>query len=145
MDTLPSTPKPTKHQKLKTAEEKSIDSQHFKEIFCPFNALEMTPKEHNVAIRSAFDNVDNPTQDTHIKQALVTNILAQPRNKALSHDAAALINAYSKNGFPEDCGYDWMVGYIEAVVQQGNHPSSYEDDATKDLNEEDHEKAANGY
>ena len=55
------------------------------------------------------------------------------------HDPSALINTYSQEGFPIDCGEDWKVEHIDAELRQGPHPSAdAEDDYTR-------EKVSNGY
>ena len=64
----------------------------------------MTPEEHNVAIWAAFENDDYLPQEPELKYALGKYSLVQPRDTSLLHDASALIDAYSQEGCPADCG-----------------------------------------
>jgi hypothetical protein len=60
--------------------------------------------------------------------------------EALEHAAAALIQAYAKEGCPTDCGPNWTKEHIEAAIKKGLHSSATEFEALKALHEETKEK-----
>ena len=61
------------------------------------------------------------------------------------HNAAALIDAYSKEGCHTDCGEEWALGHIEAELRRGPHPSDDAEDTMKALYNDTKEKFSNGY
>ena len=61
------------------------------------------------------------------------------------NNAAALIDAYSKERFHTEYREDWAVGHIEAALSQGPHPSADAEDAMKELHNDTKEKVSNGY
>ena len=91
----------------------------------------MTPEEKNVDIWAAFSNDDYLPQEPEQKQALGKYSLVQPRGKELSQDKAALVDAYSKYAYPEDCGEDWQAEHIEGKLIQGPNPLADAEDAIK--------------
>ena len=46
------------------------------------------------------------------------------------YDASALIDAYSQEGYPTDCGEDWTMDRIEVALRRGPQPS---DDAVESM------------
>ena len=67
---------------------------HYNEIFGPSAKLTMTAEEQNAAIRAAFANEDTIPQEKELLDALgKIPSLTKPSNQALSHAAAALIDA----------------------------------------------------
>ena len=60
----------------------------------------MTPEKKNADISEEFVNDDYLPQEPELKQALGEYRLVQSRVPLLSHDASALIDAYSQEVYP---------------------------------------------
>lgn len=120
---------------------------HHAEIFALPARIAMTAEEQNAAIRAAFTNDDTMPKERELREAIGTSrpSLVHPREQALLHRAAALIDAYSKDGCPADCGADWTREQIEAAIRRGPHPSAMNPDAKEALFAETDDKVANGY
>jgi hypothetical protein len=69
----------------------------------------------------------------------------QPRSFALKHEAAPLLNNYSKNGHPVDCGPDWPRDHIISLLERGPHRSALSKAAIAQLLDETNEKVKHGY
>ena len=121
--------------------------QHYQEIFpATPQIVAMTPEEQEAAIRTAFYNEDTMPREKELKTAIgKIRSLVLPRMEALEHAAAALIQAYAKDGCPTDCGPNWTREHIEAAIKKGPHSSATEFEALKALQEETKEKVKNGY
>ena len=137
----------TQRNRVQTHQEKSTATAHYHEMFHqqPLK-FAMTAEEQNAAIRQAFVNDDTIPQETELKNAIGKSpSLVTPRNEALLHAAAKLIDAYSKNGCPADCGPDWTQEHVEAALLKGPHSSADSPDALKALHDETDDKVENGY
>ena len=130
-----------------STKERTTAQGHHKEIFALPAKIAMTAEEQNAAIRAAFTNDDTMPQETELRDAIGKNrpSLVHPRERALLHRAAELIDAYSKNGCPADCGADWTKDQIEAAIRRGPHPSATNLDAKEALFAETDDKVRNGY
>ena len=71
--------------------------------------------------------------------------LMHPRNYALQHDAATLLQDYAQNGCPVDAGEDWTIEQIQDALERERHKSAYLDGAAAFLQRETTEKIKNGY
>ena len=56
-----------------------------------------------------------------------------------------MIDAYSKDGCPADCGADWTREQIEAAIRRGPHPLTKNPDAQEAMFTETDDKVENGY
>ena len=68
-----------------------------------------------------------------------------PRSFALSHQAAPMLDTWSREGCPVDCGVDWAKEWVEAALKRGPHITALESDAIKVLHQECLDKVKNGY
>jgi hypothetical protein len=68
-----------------------------------------------------------------------------PRALALHHRAANLLNSYSINGCPTDCGPPWTHQHILAALQRGPHISAKDPIAQECLQQETQDKVKGGY
>ena len=71
--------------------------------------------------------------------------LMWPTTHALKHEAAPMLEAYSINGCPVDCGEDWTADQINNALKYGAHPSAKAPEALKCLIEEAETKVKNGF
>ena len=69
----------------------------------------------------------------------------QPQGTALLHNAAALIDAYSQEEWPADCGEEWTVEHIEAALCWGPHPLADAEYEMKSRHYETKKKVINWY
>ena len=68
-----------------------------------------------------------------------------PRGLAKSHDAAPLLDDYSMNGCPVDCGDNWTHEHIMAALQRGPHISANIKQAKECLLLETEQKVKEGF
>ena len=132
--------------KFQSKEEQSRTMTHYNEIFNT-PSLTMTAEEQNAAIRAAlFANEDTLPKEKDLLDAIgKIPSLVEPRKEALLHVAAALIDVYSQDGCPVDCGPDWTPKHIEAAICRGVHPSADSKEALEALHAETDEKVKNRY
>ena len=71
--------------------------------------------------------------------------LMWPTGPAMSHPAASLLDDYSTQGCPVDCGPDWNQEQILAALAYGSHPSAKIPAALKCLIKEAEAKVENGF
>jgi hypothetical protein len=136
----------TQNNRVQTHQEKATYTAHYQEMFTQQSKIAMTGEEQNAAIRQAFVNNDTMPHEKELKDAIgKIPSLVTPRNEALLHAAAELIDAYSKNGCPADCGPDWTQEHVEAALLKGPHSSANAPDALEALLAETDEKVKNGY
>ena len=136
----------TQSNRVQTHQEKITATAHYQEMFTQQSKIAMTREEQNAAIRQAFVNNDTIPQEKELKDAIgKIPSLVSPRNEALLHAAAELIDAYSKNGCPADCGPDWTQEHVKAALLKGPHSSANAPDALEALLAETDEKVKNGY
>ena len=64
----------------------------------------MKTEEQNEVIWAVLANEDFFSQKQELKKSLGKYSLVQPIRTALYHDLSALIDAYSKDRFPTNCG-----------------------------------------
>ena len=97
----------------------------------------MTAEEQNAAIRAAFANKDTLPKEKDLLDAIgKIPSLVKPTKEALLHAAAALIDAYSEDGCPVDCGPDWTPEHIDAAIRRSAHPSADSKEALEALHTE---------
>ena len=56
-----------------------------------------------------------------------------PQGFTLLHDAATLLESYSRFGCPTDCGPQWSQEHIIAAIQRGAHPTAKKPEARRYL------------
>ena len=107
----------------------------------------MTTEEQDAATRVAFYNKDTMPKETELQDAIgkKTPNLVKPRNKALVHPAAYLLEAYATEGCPKNYGPDWTTDHIAAALRRGPHPSANSSAAMATLHSETAENIKNGY
>ena len=71
--------------------------------------------------------------------------LMWPRNHARTHSAAPLLDSYSTNGCPVDCGPDWTMTQINAALEYGAHPTAIDPVANQCLMDETKGKVDKGF
>jgi len=99
--------------------ERTTAQGHCDDIRAKPAQIAMTAEGQDAAIRQAFTNEDTFPQEKELRQAIGKNrpSLVHPRERALLHRAAKLIDAYSKDGCPADCGANWTREQIEAAIR----------------------------
>jgi hypothetical protein len=68
-----------------------------------------------------------------IQSAIGKSGLMWPRGFAFAHDAAPLLDSYSKHGCPTDCGPAWTIDHIITAIKRGAHPTANKPEARKYL------------
>lgn len=68
-----------------------------------------------------------------------------PRGRALKHEAAPLLERYSREGCPVDCGRPWTQEEILAAIQRGPHITACAPDARACLIQETTDKVKEGF
>ena len=127
---IPPERRPIKQQKI---ENKTIPPKPKK--------IDMTPEEHNDYIKNEIKTADIfPHEVPEIKVHVGKLKLMEPRNYALHHEVTPLVNDYATNGCPVNCGPDWSLEHIQALLQRGPHRSSTSKAAIKQFNDETIEK-----
>jgi hypothetical protein len=71
--------------------------------------------------------------------------LMWPRGLAKDHRSAQLLDFFSDEGCPADCGEDWTRDHIEKALQRGNHQSANSKKAQQYLRQQTKEKIAEGF
>lgn len=71
--------------------------------------------------------------------------LVNPQPNSLHHEATPLLRHYADHRCPVDCGEDWSVKHIEALLKRGPHISAKDPKAIKYFMEEVDSKVKNGY
>ena len=77
------------------------------------------------------DNLFPP--EIPVKSAIGKYGLMWPRGIAFTHDAAPLLDSYSRVGCPTDCGPQWTASHILAAIKRGAHPSANKPEARRYL------------
>jgi hypothetical protein len=67
------------------------------------------------------------------------------RGLAKLHDASPLLDGYSINGCPVDCGENWTTDHIVAALQRGPHISAHSKEAKRCLLFETEQKVKEGF
>ena len=84
----------------------------------------MTMEDQYSSIRVDFYNEYKMPKQTEFKDAIgkkMTN-LVKPWNEALVHPPETLLEAYTTEGCPENCGPDWVADHIEASLSCSPQP-----------------------
>jgi hypothetical protein len=68
-----------------------------------------------------------------------------PRGIAFTHDAATLLDSYSKTGCPTDCGPQWSTEHIITAIKRGAHPSANKPEARRYLINQTMEKVKENF
>lgn len=71
--------------------------------------------------------------------------LMWPRGNALKHEAAPLLERYSLEGCPVDCGRPWTTEEILAAIKRGPHITACAPEARACLIQETHDKVKEGF
>ena len=64
---------------------------------------------------------------------------------AVDHDAILLLQGYSNNGCPVDCGKDWTAEHIELMLERGLRCSATGKKAVRQLRQETEDKIKHNY
>jgi hypothetical protein len=84
-------------------------------------------------------------KDVPVKSDIGKYGLMWPRAMALTHDAAKLLNQYSTDGCPTDCGPNWTHHHIITAIKRGPHISAKIPEASECLIKETNDKITGGY
>jgi hypothetical protein len=90
-------------------------------------------------------NDDNFPSEIPVQNTIGKLGLMWPTKYALTHDATPLLNTYSKDGCPVNCGPDWDIEQIKLLLKRGPHKSSTSKEAIRQLRKETEGKISNGY
>ena len=80
-----------------------------------------------------------------VKSAIGKYGLMWPRGLAFIHDAAPLLDSYSRVGCPTDCGPQWTETHIIAAIKRGAHPSANKPNARRYLINQTMEKVKENF
>ena len=143
-------PTPTKAkeitQELQTPKPMSQAEKHHIEIFKTPKPHALTSEQQDAAIRQSFFDEETIPQDKHRRQAIGKNAkLMDPQKLAMQHEAGELLKDYADHGCPVDCGADWSIEHIEALLRRGPHKSATSQEAIDAFKNEIGDKIKNGY
>ena len=101
---------------------------------------EITANRHN-----AISKADTNPENLGIEEKIGKKGLMWPRLYAKDHDTALLLNFYSTEGCPADCGDAWTQDIIEAAIRHCPHKSAQSADARAALRQETLSKIDQGF
>jgi hypothetical protein len=106
---------------------------------------DMTPKEQKEFLQKELQQNEDFPSELPIQETIGKSDLMFPRTYAHSHVAAPLLYKYAKEGCTVDCGPDWNIQKIMALLRKGPHSSAKSKDAIRQLRAETKAKIKNGY
>ena len=68
-----------------------------------------------------------------VQSAIGKSGLMWPQGFAFVHDAAPLLDSYSRTGCPTDCGPAWTIDHIITAIKRGAHPTANKPEARRYL------------
>ena len=83
----------------------------------------MNCKEVEAHLFLAIQNAESIPADPLVKDTIGKSVkLMEPQPPyATAHDAIPLLEGYTAQGCPMDCGTDWILEHILAMIMQGPH------------------------
>ena len=106
---------------------------------------EAMAKEIKHATKAAIQNEATIPEDIPIKERIGKIGLMWPRLHAKHHPAAKMLQTFSTQGCPADCGPPWTKAQIETAIQHGPHKSARSTEARKALRLEALTKVRQGF
>jgi hypothetical protein len=85
------------------------------------------------SITTVLNNKNLFPPEVPVKTAIGKSGLMWPQGIAFLHDAATLLDSYSRVGCPTDCGPQWTKEHIIAAIQRGAHPTAKKKEARQYL------------
>ena len=104
-----------------------------------------TADEIKKATKDAIKKEATIPEDIPIKERIGKLGLMWPRTHAKQHPAAKLLQEFSTQGCPADCGPSWTKAQIEAAILHGPHKSARSPEARKALRAEALTKVKQGF
>ena len=105
-----------------------------------------TAKEKEEHVVKALGTSSNTPPEIPVHDAIGKLGLMQPNPPfGHSHDAIPLLNKYTTDGCPVECGAPWSRATVELLLRRGPHRSAMIKKAVKQLRTETLEKEKQGY
>jgi hypothetical protein len=121
----------TKNETTHSAKEKKKSVSHL------YKRTQATTLNKQITSRKNIEQVLNDNNlfppEVPVKSAIGKSGLMWPQGIALLHDAATLLDSYSRFGCPTDCGPQWSKQHILAAIQRGAHPTAKKKEARRYL------------
>jgi hypothetical protein len=114
-------------------------------IQVPKPNLAMTKEDKEAYICKELQQEQNFPQELPVKDTISKLGLMWPRTYSLHHEAIPLLLSYAKQGCLVDCGEDWDMTKIMAMLERGPHISAKDPQAITQLQAETKEKVKNNY
>ena len=111
----------------------------------PADSFAHTPQHLKISVKQAINNKSSIPEGLNIKDRIFKMELMWPRTYATLHHAKPLLQSFSTEGCPVNCGPTWSTEKIEAAVIQRPHMSSKSIEARTALRLEAHTKVNNGF
>lgn len=104
-----------------------------------------TPAQLKSSLSTALTTSSTFPSDIPVQSEIGKLPLMHPLGPALDHPAAPMLLDYAKNGCPVNCGDDWSVEQILALLRCGPHPSAPSPEAIHQLRAETEDKVKHQY
>ena len=102
-------------------------------------------REIKLATKEAVKKEATIPEDVPIKETIGKVGLMWPCTYAQHHPATPLLQKFSTEGCPADCGPAWTTAQIEAAIQHGPHKSARSPEARSALHLEAQQKVKQGF
>lgn len=102
-----------------------------------------TPTHHTPTPSTPTVSLATPLSTTQCTSLQPFNLMF-PRNKALLHPAAPMLEAFARKGCPVNGGTPWSTDQIQAYLAFGNHPSASSPAASTAIQKEVLERVKDG-
>ena len=103
----------------------------------------MSPAEYESYLAAKLQNNTSLENDVPTKQTIGKSqlgLMCPQLPYAINHEAIPLLQGYSENGCPVDCGTDWSREKIVLLLERGLHRSANSKKAVRQLQQETEEK-----
>lgn len=107
----------------------------------PASIHAQSPQEQQATLKETVQKLEHTTDE--VKGRI--GKLMWPRTYALEHEAVELLEDWSQNGCPVDCGVDWDMEWIEEAIRRGPHISAKAPEAIECIRAENLQKVKDGY
>ncbi len=150
MKTLGSTKEPKQLQPHLMQKDSATLNKANKQSTKVNNALDHIVKQEDAKLlthqelNSIIQQSDVFPKDVPIKQDIGKSNLMFPSGNAMLHRAAPLLQFYSEDGCPCDCGPNWTPEHILAAIKKGAHNPALHPAAAQCLHTETEEKIKGG-